>query len=138
MKPIMSGPTWLIIGTATDDAYSRTFDSGKTKATVNVKYDVERTESGEKMSRYINVEAWGELATYLSCIEKGDTILACGSYQLDEYRTQKRVDGSKVYKLVASFAMAQPTVTVAAEATAEQEPGEAFTEVFEDDGELPY
>lgn len=138
MKPLMNGPTWLIIGTATNDAYSRTYDSGKSKATVGVRYDVERTESGEKMSRYINVEAWGELGRYLACIEKGDTILACGSYQIDDYRTQKRDDGSKVYKLVASFVMAQPTVTEAVEAEAEVPPSEGFTEAVGDDGDLPF
>ena len=149
MKPLGNKDgTFLAVATATRDAKVFHYDSGKSKASIATCYDRFRDQNGDKVSKYIDVEAWGSLVPYASCIEKGDSFLVFGVYERDDYQSKRK--GEDVYKVKAEFICVQPTVDASEEA---EEPHTAgtFTElpngdeenpfadkVEESDGELPF
>lgn len=106
MTPICKGKSLILWGTCTSGPRVRTFDNGKTKTTFSLRYDQKKNEDGEKISTYMDVEAWGKLAQYAACVERGDDLLCAGEYVKDNYRSEKK--GEDVYTLKASIILAQP------------------------------
>ena len=115
MTPLCKGKSLILWGTCTSGPRTRTFDNGKTKTTFSLRYDQKKNEEGEKISSYMDVEAWGDLAKYAACVERGDDLLCAGEYVRDSYQSEKK--GEDVYTLKASIILAQPV----AEAFPEEE-----------------
>ncbi len=138
MTPLCKGKSLIIWGTCTSGPRVRTFDSGKTKTTLSVRYNQKRNDDREKISDYMEIEAWGPLARYAACVEKGDDLLVAGEYVKDNYRSERK--GEDMYVLKASIILAQPVADEMPDT--EDEPASTsstFTDVTnEDDGELPF
>ena len=139
MNPLCKGRSMTIWGVVTQDAKVRTFDSGKTKTTFSMRYAQEKDEDGNKISKYMEVEAWGKLALYASGIERGDVVHVDGEWMRDDYLSEKK--GEDRYKLMADiifvqpFSDEEPSYSAPPAAT----PEDAFQEsADEDDGELPF
>ena len=105
MTPLCKGKSLILWGTCTSGPRVRTFDNGKTKTTFSIRYDQKKNEDGEKISTYMDVEAWGKLAQYAACVERGDDLLCAGEYVRDNYRSEKK--GEDVYTLKASIILPQ-------------------------------
>ena len=142
MTPICKDHSLILWGTVTQDAKTRVFDNGKMKTSFSMRYHTDKDEDGNKISKYMEVEAWGTLARYASGIERGDDLMVAGEYQYDKYMSEKK--GEDRYKLNASMILVQP---IAEDADAYEEPTEqdppppedSFQESEEeDDGELPF
>ena len=136
MTPICKGKSLIMWGTCTSGPRVRTFDNGKQKTTFSLRYNQVKNEAGEKISDYIDVEAWGLLARYAACVERGDDLLVAGEYARDNYRSDKK--GEDIYVLKAAIILAQPIAEDVPEDTEQPEQAaDTFTEV-PDDGELPF
>lgn len=137
MTPLCKGKSLILWGTCTSGPRVRNFDNGKTKTTLSVRYNQKRNDDGEKISDYMEIEAWGRLAQYAACVEKGDDLLVAGEYAKDNYRSEKK--GEDVFVLKASIILAQP---VAEEMPEDNENGASIPSVFSeedsDDGSLPF
>lgn len=138
MTPLCKGKSLILWGTCTSGPRVRTFDNGKVKTTLSVRYNQKKNDDGEKVSDYMDIEAWGALARYAACVERGDDLLVAGEYARDNYRSEKK--GEDVYVLKASIILAQPVADEMPETEEEPAPQtETFTDVSdEDDGELPF
>lgn len=143
MTPLCKDHSLILWGTVTQDAKTRVFDNGKIKTSFSMRYHTDKDEDGAKISKYMEVEAWGNLARYASGIERGDDVMVAGEYLYDKYMSEKK--GEDRYKLSASIIFVQPVAEEAEEydAPAEQapaaDPASAFKEsAEEDDGELPF
>ena len=140
MTPIFNGKSIIMWGTCTSGPRVRTFDSGKVKTVFSLRYNQVKNDAGEKISDYIDVEAWGTLARYAACVERGDDLLVAGEYAKDTYRSEKK--GQDIYVIKATIILAQPIAEEIPEETEPEQPehpAETFTEVPEDeDGELPF
>ena len=137
MTPLCKGKSLIIWGTCTSGPRTWTFDNGKMKTTFSMRYHQVKNEDGEKVSSYMEVEAWGNLARYAACVERGDDLLVAGEYAKDNYRSEKK--GEDMYVLKASIILAQPVAEEMPETEEVQAPDDGFTEEIEDsDGELPF
>lgn len=152
MTPLCKGKSLILWGTCTSGPRVRTFDNGKTKTTFSIRYDQKKNEDGEKISTYMDVEAWGKLAQYAACVERGDDLLCAGEYVRDSYRSEKK--GEDVYTLKATIILAQPVADEMPEAEEDELPADDLPEEwtkpkggvdisYEEqieaaDGELPY
>lgn len=142
MTPLCKDHSLVLWGTVTQDAKTRTFNNGKMKTSFSMRYHTDKDEDGNKISKYMEVEAWGNLAMYASGIERGDDVLVAGEYMKDNYLSEKK--GEPRYKLSASIILVQPIAEEpdVYEETAEQappSPEDSFQESEEeDDGELPF
>lgn len=152
MTPLCKGKSLILWGTCTSGPRVRTFDNGKTKTTFSIRYDQKKNEDGEKISTYMDVEAWGKLAKYAACVERGDDLLCAGEYVRDNYRSDKK--GEDVYTLKASIILAQPVADEMPETEEDELPADDLPEEwtkpkggvdipYEEqieaaDGELPY
>lgn len=152
MTPLCKGKSLILWGTCTSGPRVRTFDNGKTKTTFSIRYDQKKNEDGEKISTYMDVEAWGKLAQYAACVERGDDLLCAGEYVRDNYRSEKK--GEDVYTLKASIILAQPVADEMPETEEDELPADDLPEEwtkpkggvdisYEEqieaaDGELPY
>ena len=140
MTPLCKGKSIIMWGTCTSGPRVRTFDSGKVKTVFSLRYNQVKNEAGDKISDYIDVEAWGTLARYAACVERGDDLLVAGEYVKDTYRSDKK--GQDIYVIKAAIILAQPISEEMPEETELEQPerpAETFTEVPEDeDGELPF
>lgn len=152
MTPLCKGKSLILWGTCTSGPRVRTFDNGKTKTTFSIRYDQKKNEDGEKISTYMDVEAWGKLAQYAACVERGDDLLCAGEYVRDSYRSEKK--GEDVYTLKATIILAQPVADEMPETGEDELPADDLPEEwtkpkggvdisYEEqieaaDGELPY
>lgn len=152
MTPLCKGKSLILWGTCTSGPRVRTFDNGKTKTTFSIRYDQKKNEDGEKISTYMDVEAWGKLAQYAACVERGDDLLCAGEYVRDNYRSEKK--GEDVYTLKATIILAQPVADEMPETGEDELPADDLPEEwtkpkggvdisYEEqieaaDGELPY
>ena len=152
MIPLCKGKSLILWGTCTSGPRVRTFDNGKTKTTFSIRYDQKKNEDGEKISTYMDVEAWGRLAQYAACVERGDDLLCAGEYVRDDYRSEKK--GEDVYTLKATIILAQPVADEMPETEEDELPADDLPEewtkpkggvdiTYEEqieaaDGELPY
>lgn len=130
MKPIGKGSSFLVWGSATKDARTFVLSSGKHKTTFSIVYNRTKDEDGNKVSEYLDVEAWESLADYAAGIEKGDTLLIGGQYMRDDYRSEKK--GEEIWKLVAGVILVQPTAAYEEDYEEPEEP-----EAREDDPPTP-
>ena len=80
MTPLCKGKSIIMWGTCTSGPHVRTFDNGKVKTVFSLRYNQTKNDAGEKISDYIDIESWGNLARYAACVEKGDDILVAGEY----------------------------------------------------------
>lgn len=126
MTPICKGKSLILWGTCTSGPRVRTFDNGKTKTTFSLRYDQKKNEDGEKISTYMDVEAWGKLAQYAACVERGDDLLCAGEYVKDNYRSEKK--GEDVYTLKASIILAQPVAEEMPETEEDELPADDIPE----------
>ena len=141
MGYIKSGRFMTLWGVVTQDAKTKVFDSGKTKTSFSMRYDQERDEDGNKISKYMEVEAWAELARYASGLERGDVVHVDGEFMRDNYLSEKK--GEDRYKVAADIIFVQPFAEAAEEygepAAETTDPVDAFQESIEEsDGELPF
>lgn len=140
MTPICKGKSIIMWGTCTSGPHVRTFDNGKVKTVFSLRYNQTKNDAGEKISDYIDIESWGNLARYAACVEKGDDILVAGEYAKDNYRSEKK--GEDIYVVKASIILAQPVADEMPETEEEpstvDHPVDVFTEEEGDDGELPF
>ena len=140
MTPLCKGKSIIMWGTCTSGPHVRTFDNGKVKTVFSLRYNQTKNDAGEKISDYIDIESWGNLARYAACVEKGDDILVAGEYAKDNYRSEKK--GEDIYVVKASIIMAQPVADEMPETEEEprtvDRPVDVFTEEEGDDGELPF
>ena len=146
MGYIKSGRFMTIWGVVTQDAKLRQFDSGKCKTSFSMRYDQERDEDGNKISKYMEIEAWAELAKYAAGLERGDVIHVDGEFMRDNYLSEKK--GEERHKVVADTIFVQPFAESAEEyeeapashpVSRQTDPSNAFKEsAEEDDGELPF
>lgn len=152
MTPLCKGKSLILWGTCTSGPRVRTFDNGKTKTTFSIRYDQKKNEDGEKISTYMDVEAWGKLAQYAACVERGDDLLCAGEYVRDNYRSEKK--GEDVYTLKASIILPQAVADEMPETEEDELPADDLPEEwtkpkggvdisYEEqieaaDGELPY
>ena len=140
MTPICKGKSIIMWGTCTSGPHVRTFDNGKVKTVFSLRYNQTKNDAGEKISDYIDIESWGNLARYAACVEKGDDILVAGEYAKDNYRSEKK--GEDIYVVKASIILAQPVADEMPETEEEPRPVDSpvdvFTEEEGDDGELPF
>ena len=140
MTPICKGKSIIMWGTCTSGPHVRTFDNGKVKTVFSLRYNQTKNDAGEKISDYIDIESWGNLARYAACVEKGDDILVAGEYARDNYRSEKK--GEDIYVVKASIILAQPVADEMPETEEEprsvDRPVDVFTEEEGDDGELPF
>ena len=126
MTPLCKGKSLILWGTCTSGPRVRTFDNGKTKTTFSIRYDQKKNEDGEKISTYMDVEAWGKLAQYAACVERGDDLLCAGEYVRDSYRSEKK--GEDVYTLKASIILAQPVADEMPESEEDELPADDLPE----------
>ena len=134
MKPLCKGNSIILWGTCTSGPRARTFDNGKVKTVFSLRYNQVKNDAGEKISDYIDVEAWGNLAKYASCVERGDDLLVCGEYAKDKYRSEKK--GEDIYVVKAHIILAQPVAEELQETDEEPRTPDAPVDVFtEEDGE---
>lgn len=126
MTPLCKGKSLILWGTCTSGPRVRTFDNGKTKTTFSIRYDQKKNEDGEKISTYMDVEAWGKLAQYAACVERGDDLLCAGEYVRDNYRSEKK--GEDVYTLKASVILAQPVAEEMPETEEDELPADDIPE----------
>lgn len=126
MTPLCKGKSLILWGTCTSGPRVRTFDNGKTKTTFSIRYDQKKNEDGEKISTYMDVEAWGKLAQYAACVERGDDLLCAGEYVRDNYRSEKK--GEDVYTLKASIILAQPVADEMPETEEDELPADDLPE----------
>lgn len=140
MTPLCKGKSIIMWGTCTSGPHVRTFDNGKVKTVFSLRYNQTKNDAGEKISDYIDIESWGNLARYAACVEKGDDILVAGEYARDNYRSEKK--GEDIYVVKASIILAQPVADEMPETEEEprsvDRPVDVFTEEEGDDGELPF
>ena len=140
MTPLCKGKSIIMWGTCTSGPHVRTFDNGKVKTVFSLRYNQTKNDAGEKISDYIDIESWGNLARYAACVEKGDDILVAGEYAKDNYRSEKK--GEDIYVVKASIILAQPVADEMPETEEEprtvDRPVDVFTEEEGDDGELPF
>ena len=140
MTPLCKGKSIIMWGTCTSGPHVRTFDNGKVKTVFSLRYNQTKNDAGEKISDYIDIESWGNLARYAACVEKGDDILVAGEYAKDNYRSEKK--GEDIYVVKASIILAQPVADEMPETEEEprtvDNPVDVFTEEEGDDGELPF
>lgn len=140
MTPLCKGKSIIMWGTCTSGPHVRTFDNGKVKTVFSLRYNQTKNDAGEKISDYIDIESWGNLARYAACVEKGDDILVAGEYAKDNYRSEKK--GEDIYVVKASIILAQPVADEMPETEEEpstvDHPVDVFTEEEGDDGELPF
>lgn len=126
MTPLCKGKSLILWGTCTSGPRVRTFENGKTKTTFSIRYDQKKNEDGEKISTYMDVEAWGKLAKYAACVERGDDLLVCGEYVRDNYRSEKK--GEDVYTLKATIILAQPVADEMPETEEDELPADDLPE----------
>lgn len=139
MTPLCKGKSLILWGTCTSGPRVRTFDNGKTKTTFSIRYDQKKNEDGEKISTYMDVEAWGKLAQYAACVERGDDLLCAGEYVRDNYRSDKK--GEDVYTLKASIILAQPVADEMPETEEDELPADDLPEEWtkpKDGVDIPY
>ena len=140
MTPLCKGKSIIMWGTCTSGPHVRTFDNGKVKTVFSLRYNQTKNDDGEKISDYIDIESWGNLARYAACVEKGDDILVAGEYAKDNYRSEKK--GEDIYVVKASIILAQPVADEMPETEEEprtvDRPVDVFTEEEGDDGSLPF
>ena len=140
MTPLCKGKSIIMWGTCTSGPHVRTFDNGKVKTVFSLRYNQTKNDAGEKISDYIDIESWGNLARYAACVEKGDDIFVAGEYARDNYRSEKK--GEDIYVVKASIILAQPVADEMPETEEEprtvDRPVDVFTEEEGDDGELPF
>jgi single-stranded DNA-binding protein len=140
MTPLCKGKSIIMWGTCTSGPHVRTFDNGKVKTVFSLRYNQIKNDAGEKISDYIDIESWGNLARYAACVEKGDDILVAGEYAKDNYRSEKK--GEDIYVVKASIILAQPVADEMPETEEEpstvDHPVDVFTEEEGDDGSLPF
>ena len=140
MTPLCKGKSIIMWGTCTSGPHVRTFDNGKVKTVFSLRYNQTKNDAGEKISDYIDIESWGNLARYAACVEKGDDIFVTGEYARDNYRSEKK--GEDIYVVKASIILAQPVADEMPETEEEpstvDRPVDVFTEEEGDDGELPF
>lgn len=140
MTPLCKGKSIVMWGTCTSGPHVRTFDNGKVKTVFSLRYNQIKNDAGEKISDYIDIESWGNLARYAACVEKGDDILVAGEYAKDNYRSEKK--GEDIYVVKASIILAQPVADEMPETEEEprtvDSPVDVFTEEEGEDGELPF
>ena len=144
----------ILWGSLTKDPVIRHTKNGKTVANFDMRYGYEpkaEGDTGKNKGKYIEVTAWGDIAErYAAYLEKGDTVLVCGNYVKDEFKSKDKPQ--PIYKIDAEYIMAQPFIDGgAAEEThapaAKDEPKSTFSEYegyedtpFEDasDEDLPF
>lgn len=140
MTPLCKGKSIIMWGTCTSGPHVRTFDNGKVKTVFSLRYNQTKNDAGEKISDYIDIESWGNLARYAACVEKGDDILVAGEYAKDNYRSEKK--GEDIYVVKASIILAQPVADEMPETEEEprtvDSPVDVFTEEEGEDGSLPF
>lgn len=128
---------FIICGFVPSDSALRTTQSGKSLCKWSVK--VGEVGSGEEReAKWVNCQAWQKAAQAASRIRKGDTVLAVGRIEENEYN-------GKTYKnLVCEFVSVMP---YAAEPDREDKPDEPYTadvgnlSQFEEilgDGDVPF
>lgn len=130
-------PVYLLCGRAARDGELRSTSTGKTVGAVSVK----AKESKDGQAMWVSVEAWEAQGRALAALHKGDMLLAVGQLAEREY------NGKTYYTLWADFvslpiwsgggqAANREALTARAEAAFPQ--GGGFTELMEDDGNLPF
>lgn len=126
MTPLCKGKSIIMWGTCTSGPHVRTFDNGKVKTVFSLRYNQTKNDAGEKISDYIDIESWGNLARYAACVEKGDDIFVAGEYAKDNYRSEKK--GEDIYVVKASIILAQPVADEMPEAEEDELPADDLPE----------
>jgi single-stranded DNA-binding protein len=126
MTPLCKGKSIIMWGTCTSGPHVRTFDNGKVKTVFSLRYNQTKNDAGEKISDYIDIESWGNLARYAACVEKGDDIFVAGEYAKDNYRSEKK--GEDIYVVKASIILAQPVADEMPETEEDELPADDLPE----------
>lgn len=109
----------------------------------NAKGDVIKFSVAFGKKKYMNVEAWSDsdVGAVAGCLEKGDVVLASGTYSEWEY------NGRQYSRMTADIILPMQTTPapVMQNNIAAVEPDERdklaageFTDLYDDDGELPF
>lgn len=136
MTPIIKGNSVILWGTLARDApeQPRYFPSGKRVTNFSISYASQKKSDGSGWeNQYINCSAWGDLADYATCLEKGDLIMLAGRLDKDKYRSEKK--GEEVMMIVCDMIVVQGkidnSIVGGASGGFEDLPGD-------DDGDLPF
>ena len=108
MGYIKQGNTIVAWGPVGKRVNFKEFPSGKAVTNFSIQYEFKRDEDGNKQRKYLDVDAWGDLAYYTSGLESGDTVLLAGNLIRDVYRSEKT--GEDVLKLNAAICLVQPVI----------------------------
>ena len=132
-----NGNSIMLWGGLGRDATYREFPkSGKRVANFSINYLTEKVR-GKYINKYMNIDAWGDIALYAGNLEAGDTVLVCGSVELDEYESKKK--GEDVYKVVCRR---NDVILLQARAGAvvggETLPTPGFTASYEEEDDNPF
>lgn len=129
----------IVAGRATRDAEFLTVGNKNTHLT---KFSIAGTDgTPESPTVFVNVIAWFDLANYAVSLRKGDRVLVAGQVKNADY-TNKQGELVKKNELVADFIQIQNSNGGYAERMGDgiTSPAGAamFTEIEDDDGELPF
>ena len=126
----------VVIGGATKDAESKTFDSGKTK----VQFSLGVGKRADGSSIYADCEAWGRVGEQAKDIHKGDVVFAAGSVRSHEYNGKTYTSVNCEIVINASATLNNANVPASAGDTNDSPKENAetdFEEIGEDDA-LPF
>lgn len=136
MTPIIKGNSALIWGTLSKDApeQPKYFPSGRRVTNFSIAYENRKKADGSGWENtYINCSAWGDLADYATCLERGDQVLIAGRLEKDKYQSERK--GEEVMMIVCDMIMVQAKLDASIVGNAS---GGSFEEMPENEGgDLP-
>lgn len=91
--------------------------------------------SGKPVNVWANVTAWHDLASVLARVKKGDSILVIGRVKSREYEGKEYKDLEADWIGVSAL---PPAASNSSHYDAPVPAGDQFTELDDDDGELPF
>ena len=134
---------WIGMGRLVHSPDLRNTQSGKDVASFSIACERDyRDQSGERSTDYIDVVAWGNTAIFVSkYLAKGRMVVIEGRWQMRDY-TDRNGNKRRAWEVLASnvYFADSPKKSDGDDAStgpAVSEPG-SFTEIEDDDGELPF
>ena len=126
----LSGGYFLVVGNATKNAELRHVgDNGYALTS----FSVAAGKREDTTTIFVNCKAWRRLGEYAGGIQKGDAVLCVGKENTHEYNGKQYTDliCDFVDYVGAGSVGVPPAVSLA-------DPGAGFTELPEDDSDLPF